>query len=209
MLFPFFYKTRFYLLHFFRSFYSCLLASWYRCGGLVIGKSARLTSGLIITWPNQVNIGSSFCCEHNVYFQIDGVFSNTRILSIGNNCFVGANAHFNLRIGASIGDNVLIASGVRLIDHDHNISGQGSFIATDGVQSPIVISSDVWLGSDVTVLKGVCIGQGAVIGAGSVVTKNVPSNEIWAGVPAKRIGFRRVLDLWIFPCSAFLSCLML
>ena len=36
-------------------------------------------------------------------------------------------------------------------------------------------------------MKGVSIGDGAIIGAGSVVTKNVPSNSIYAGNPAKII----------------------
>ena len=31
------------------------------------------------------------------------------------------------------------------------------------------------------------IGNGAVIGAGSVVTKDVPENTVYAGVPAKKI----------------------
>ena len=37
----------------------------------------------------------------------------------------------------------------------------------------------------VIVLPGVTIGESSIIGAGSVVTKDVPSNSIYAGVPAK------------------------
>jgi acetyltransferase-like isoleucine patch superfamily enzyme len=36
-------------------------------------------------------------------------------------------------------------------------------------------------------LGGITIGQNSLIGAGSVVTKNIPSNQIWAGNPAKFI----------------------
>ena len=190
MLFPFFFKLRFHLIRLYRLLCSRYLAIWYRCGGLSLASGAYLGHGLKITWPNQVSIHSNFFCEHNVYFQIDGMFSSNRILHIGHNCFVGAYSHFNLRVGAFIGDNVLIASGVRLIDHDHNITGKGSLPPIDGTQLPIVISNDVWLGSDVTVLKGVSIGSGAVVGASSVVTKNIPPYEIWAGVPARRIGTR-------------------
>jgi acetyltransferase-like isoleucine patch superfamily enzyme len=32
------------------------------------------------------------------------------------------------------------------------------------------------------------IGDRAVVGAGAVVTHDVPAREIWAGVPARRIG---------------------
>lgn len=36
-------------------------------------------------------------------------------------------------------------------------------------------------------------GNGAVIAAGSVVNKNIAPNEIWGGVPAKKIGERKII----------------
>lgn len=70
------------------------------------------------------------------------------------------------------------------------------------------IGNDVWIGSNVCVLRDITIGDGAVIGAGAVVTHNVGAYEIWAGVPAKKIGMRfsekmteKLLDLkwWDMP----------
>jgi len=37
------------------------------------------------------------------------------------------------------------------------------------------------------ILKNVKIGSGSIIAAGSVVTKDVPPNAIFGGVPAKKI----------------------
>ena len=54
----------------------------------------------------------------------------------------------------------------------------------------IPVGDDVWLGAGAVVVAGVTIGEGAVIGANSVVTRDVPSNEIWAGAPARKIGER-------------------
>ena len=34
-------------------------------------------------------------------------------------------------------------------------------------------------------MPGVTIGQNSVIGAYSFVTKNIPDNELWYGIPAK------------------------
>jgi acetyltransferase-like isoleucine patch superfamily enzyme len=53
--------------------------------------------------------------------------------------------------------------------------------------APIKIGKNVLVGGNSVVLRGVQIGDGAVIGVGSVVTKSVPSNEIWGGVPARKI----------------------
>ena len=52
----------------------------------------------------------------------------------------------------------------------------------------VSIGDDVFIGIDVKVMKGVQIGNGSVIAAGSIVTRDVEKNEIWGGVPAKRIG---------------------
>ena len=55
----------------------------------------------------------------------------------------------------------------------------------------VKIKSDVWLGTGVKVLAGVTINRGAIIAAGSVVNNNVPENEIYAGIPAKKVGERQ------------------
>jgi acetyltransferase-like isoleucine patch superfamily enzyme len=59
---------------------------------------------------------------------------------------------------------------------------------------PVIIEDDVWLGAGVIVLPGVSIGRSAVIGAGAVVTKDVPANAIYAGVPANNIGDRSRIE---------------
>ena len=43
------------------------------------------------------------------------------------------------------------------------------------------------IGTSVTILGGVTIGENSLVGAGSVVTKDVPSNVIVAGNPARII----------------------
>lgn len=55
---------------------------------------------------------------------------------------------------------------------------------------PVIIGNDVWVAAGVQVLRGVIIGDGAVLGGGGIFTKDVLPYEIWAGVPAKKIGQR-------------------
>lgn len=54
----------------------------------------------------------------------------------------------------------------------------------------VFIGNDVWIGLNVIIMGGCSIGNGAIIAAGAVVTHDVPSYEIWGGVPAKKIGDR-------------------
>ena len=51
----------------------------------------------------------------------------------------------------------------------------------------IIIGNNVWLGDNVCVLPGVTIGDNVIVGANSVVTKDIETNTVAAGVPAKEI----------------------
>lgn len=80
-----------------------------------------------------------------------------------------------------IGKGVAIAPGVLIRDCDsHTVEGNKSV-------KPIHIGEHVWIGSNTIVLKGVNIGDNCVIGAGSVVTKDIPSNCLAVGNPARVI----------------------
>lgn len=51
----------------------------------------------------------------------------------------------------------------------------------------IEIGNNCFIGYEACILKGTTIGNNVIIGARSVVKGNVPSNTVWAGVPAKQI----------------------
>ena len=51
----------------------------------------------------------------------------------------------------------------------------------------IIVGNNCFIGARSTILPGVTIGDNCVIAAGSLVTKNVPSGEVWGGVPASFI----------------------
>jgi len=51
----------------------------------------------------------------------------------------------------------------------------------------VKLGNFVSIGANASVLPDVIIGNNVTIGAGAVVTKNIPDNETWAGVPAKKI----------------------
>jgi len=49
------------------------------------------------------------------------------------------------------------------------------------------LGNGVVIGTGAKILGNISIGDNAKVGANSVVTKNIPPNSIWAGVPAKEI----------------------
>jgi len=110
-------------------------------------------------------------------------------LLVGHNFVMNGYSRIIAHERIQIGDNVVIARFVSILDHDHAFSRNGAdHIAFSGyVTGPITIGNNVWLADKVSILKGVTIGDNVIIGANSVVTKDIPSNCIAAGIPAKVI----------------------
>ena len=52
---------------------------------------------------------------------------------------------------------------------------------------PVTIGNNGWIGGGVTILPGVTIGDNVTIGAGSVVVKDIESNSVAVGNPARVI----------------------
>lgn len=159
--------------------------------GMKIGRNTYLPKTQV-TWPHQVSIGNNCKLERDIYFKFDGICKLGPSIVIGDNTFIGRGCEFNISQKITIGNDCLIASGSKFIDHDHAIHVSRKIRGQGVVLSEISIGNDVWIAFNVIVLKGVAIGEGAVIAAGAVVTKNVGPYEIWGGIPAKKIGMRRI-----------------
>lgn len=163
---------------------------YYMCRGAHIKKNVAF-SKLYFTWPHKVAIDEHCVIEHGVYFKHADAYSKGKSIIIGKNVFIGTGTEFNIKHNISIGNDCLIASGCRFVDHDHGIT-EGTLIRVQKCPGKeIVIAEDVWVGANSIILKGVVIGKGAVIAGGAVVNKSVPPNEIWGGVPARKIGKRK------------------
>ena len=149
------------------------------CSGLHKGL---VGAGVRIDYPHGVRIGSRTQLESDVWLKL--VDSKAR-LEVGQYGFIGRGVEIDVSKQVSIGDHVLIAPGVFITDHTHNIKS-GILIDAQGCASaPVCIADDVWIGARAVILPGVNIGRGAVIGAGAVVTRDVAENSVVAGVPAR------------------------
>jgi len=114
-------------------------------------------------------------------------FAKNMDISIGNNVQFG---HYcEVTTATSFGDNVLLASAVRIVgrkDHSFDEPCQVIWKGVRGKNELTVINDDVWIGAGSIIMSGVSIGAGSIIAAGSVVTKDIPPCEIWGGNPAKK-----------------------
>jgi maltose O-acetyltransferase len=107
-------------------------------------------------------------------------------IHLGARAFVNANSVFLDCAEIVIGDDFQCGPGVQLLTPEHPLD---AVERRSGVESarPIRLGNDVWIGGGAVVLAGVTVGDRVVIGAGSVVTRDVPSDVVVAGNPAKII----------------------
>ena len=85
--------------------------------------------------------------------------------------------------GIHIGENTLVAGGVTILSHDHckRVNNNQPFLIDTH------IGKNCFIAVGAIILPGVKIGDEVIVGAGAVVTKDVSSNCIVAGNPAKII----------------------
>jgi len=152
---------------------------------------------------NQVMIGSGT----NLYNLQIVIHGNNNKLSIGKNCIVcGFIEMFGNGNEITIGSETITSGNVRLVAHggkhirigercqiadctDIRTTDSHSILNAEGQRinpdESIEIGDRVWLTREVMVLKGAIIGSDSVIGPRSIIAKQIPSNSLAIGIPAK------------------------
>lgn len=124
--------------------------------------------------PKSSTISPPFVCDHgdgirlgeNVFINYNGTMVDGGIITIGANTQIGPNCQFLTP------------------NHPFDYIERRKTIEKC---LPITVGEDCWLGGGVIVCPGVKIGDRCIIGAGSVVTKDIPSDSLAVGNPAKVI----------------------
>jgi len=102
---------------------------------------------------------------------------------IGNNVNVFGRIDSGHGFLVTIGDDVTISTAT-ILTHDASTKQWLGYSRIGRV----TIGSRVFIGAGAIVLPNVTIGDDVIIGAGSIVTKDIPSNSVAVGNPARVIG---------------------
>lgn len=112
-------------------------------------------------------------------------------VDVGENVLIAANVNFDTEpYLIKIGGGSYITSGVRFVTHDgavYVLKRNGFLKGDGGFPDTISIGENCYIGNNVSIMPGVHIGNNVIVGYGSIVTHSIPDNEVWAGIPARRV----------------------
>lgn len=129
-------------------------------------------------------------CGSNLKIFGEPVIYGAEKLDIGCNCKINDQVYINARSGVTIGDDVTLSYGAKIISTGYDVehwieTGERLHV----VNTPVKIGNHCWVCTDAKILPGVNIsGEYVVVAAGAVVTKDIAEDRVVvAGVPAKII----------------------
>ncbi len=109
----------------------------------------------------------------------------------GYNIHSGKRVYFNVNCVVldaakiSIGSRVLVGPGVHIYASTHPVELNER--KSKALAKTISIGDDCWIGGWAIICPGVKIGDNCIVAAGAVVTRDVPSDSMVAGNPARLI----------------------
>ena len=138
--------------------------------------------------PERIRIGNR--CRIDSFVKIEGGEGVTieRYVHVASFC------HLNIGGGTlDIREGAAFASGAKIITGSNSPYGESCSAAAPRDQqvvtrSSVTIHRNAFICTNAVVLPGVTIGEHAVLAAGAVAGRDIPPFEVWAGVPAKKIG---------------------
>ncbi len=142
-----------------------------------IGKGTKIWNQAQIR--NDAELGENCIISKNVYID--------EHVKIGNRVKVQNNV--NVYHGVTVEDDVFLGPSMTFTNDMYPRA-----FSTDWKITETLVKKGASIGANATIRCGVTIGEYATIGSGSVVTKDVPSQALFAGNPAHQIG-------WVCKCG--------
>jgi acetyltransferase-like isoleucine patch superfamily enzyme len=118
------------------------------------------------------------------------IATNGTTVTVGNESAIGLGSVLNGGDSITIGKQCLISGYVYLQTSMHRFESRTPIREQGYEHSPVTLGDDVWLGAHVSVHPGCRLARGTVVGSNAVLRDSTAEYEIWAGVPAARVGTR-------------------
>lgn len=175
------------LLNYYKSVANRLRRIFLKLRGVSIKSKSFIASGVSIPrFPSNVEIGKNTFIDEKATLLISAVNVNSAgKIVVGDNVYINRYFFADCMEQIIIGDGCMIGPYVYITDGDHNFKCNNELRNAGMVTAKVVIGKNVWIGAHAVILKGVSIGDNAVIAAGAVVTKDVLTNTVVKGIPAK------------------------
>jgi len=117
------------------------------------------------------------------------IYRRIQKIRIGKNTYISPKAYIDHHksFSVEIGDNCYITRDCIILDHTQEKQG-GPLKLWGGIEfGRVKIGNNVFIGVKSVIMPGVTIGDNVIIGAMSLVTKDIPSDVVAFGQPAKVI----------------------
>lgn len=152
-----------------------------------LGARVVFEAGVLVFHPENVEIGDDVYVGHQTILK--GYYRNRMV--IGDGTWIGQQCFFHSAGGLTIGRNVGIGPGVKIVTSAHRTDEVDKPILHSTVDfAPVVVGDGSDIGVNAVILPGVRIGAGVQVGAGAVVAEDVPDHAVVAGVPARLVRMR-------------------
>ncbi|MDJ0317158.1 MULTISPECIES: acetyltransferase [Arthrobacter] len=95
-------------------------------------------------------------------------------------------ANVVLTAGVRLGSHVVVMPSVTFT-HDNEVDDFATLTAGVSLGGDVSIGRCAYLGMNSSVREGCVLGAGVTVGMGAVVLQDMPDDETWVGVPARRL----------------------
>ena len=115
--------------------------------------------------------------EHGKLTKYNYIVQYPENLKLGKNLDIGTFTYINAQYYIEIFDDVQIGSHCSIYSHS----------TIDSKKGQVILKKNCKIGTHSTIMPNVTIGENSIVAAYSFVTKNIPNNQLWAGIPAQLI----------------------